>query len=265
VRYPESIADALSGADAVVNLVGVLFESGRQSFQALQADAARDIAKAAAAQGVSRMIQVSAIGADAASSSAYARSKAQGEAAVRAAIPDAIVLRPSVVFGEEDQFFNRFAAMAGLSPALPLIGGGKTLMQPVYAGDVGAAIAVALSWPDALGRTYELGGPGVYSFKTLMEIMLREIGRRTALVPVPFSIAEGLGALGDAAALAGLPPPLTTDQVKLLKVDNVVSPGAAGLADLQITATALEAVLPGYLWKYRAGGQFAQPAAKTIG
>ena len=264
VRYPESIADSLSGADAVVNLVGVLYQSGKQSFQALQAHAARNIAKAAAAQGIARMIQVSAIGADADSPSAYARTKAAGEAAVRAAIPGSVILRPSIVFGEEDQFFNRFAGMAGLSPALPLIGGGKTLMQPIYAGDIGAAITVALSWPEAAGRTYELGGPAVYSFKTLMEIMLKEVGRRRLLVPVPFSVAEGLGVLGDAAAFMGLEPPLTTDQVKLLRTDNVVAPGSATLADLQITPTALEAVLPSYLWKYRSGGQFAQPALANI-
>jgi NADH dehydrogenase len=259
VRYPDSIADALTEADAVVNLVGVLYQSGRQSFEALQARAARDIAAAAARQGIGRMIQVSAIGADANSPSTYARTKAEGEMAVRSAIHGAVVLRPSVVFGEEDQFFNRFAAMAGMSPALPLIGGGKTLMQPIYAGDVGAAITVALSWPEAAGRTFELGGPAVYSFKTLMEIMLKQIGRRRLLVPVPFPAAHGLGMLGDAAAFLGLPPPLTTDQVTLLRVDNVVAAGAATLADLQITPTALEAVLPSYLWKYRSGGQFAQP------
>jgi len=260
VRYKASVADALSGADAVVNLVGVLYQTGKQSFQALQADAARDIAQAAAAQGIGRMIQVSAIGADAASPSTYARTKAEGEAAVRAFIPAATILRPSVVFGEEDQFFNRFAAMAGMSPVLPLIGGGATRMQPIYAGDVGAAITVALSWPNAAGRTYELGGPAVYSFKTLMQIMLTHIGRRRILAPVPFPLAEGLGALGDLAALIGLPPPLTTDQVRLLRVDNLVSPNASTLLDLEIAPTALEAVLPSYLWKYRVGGQFAQPS-----
>jgi NADH dehydrogenase len=206
------------------------------------------------------MVQVSAIGADANSPSAYARTKAAGETAVRAAIPGAVVLRPSVVFGEEDQFFNRFAAMAGVSPALPLIGGGKTRMQPVYAGDIGAAITIALSWPEAAGRTFELGGPAIYSFKALMEIMLKEIGHRRLLVPVPFAVAEGLGVLGDAAAAIGFPPPLTTDQVKLLRVDNVVAPGAGTLSDLQIAPTALQAVLPGYLWKYRSGGQFAEPS-----
>jgi uncharacterized protein YbjT (DUF2867 family) len=263
VRYRESVEDALSGADAAVNMVGALYESGKQSFQALHAAAARDIAQAAAARGIERLIQVSAIGADPAGAAAYARSKAEGEAAVRAALPEATVLRPSVVFGEEDQFFNRFAALAGLSPALPLIGGGETRLQPIYAGDVAAAVAVALSWPEAAGRTYELGGPAVYSFKALMQLMLKEIGRRRLLLPVPAPVAEGLGLVGDMAAAIGLPPPLTTDQLRLLAVDNVVSPGAAGLADLQVSATALEAVLPTYLWKYRAGGQFAQLAASN--
>lgn len=260
VRYRESIEDSLSGADAVVNLVGVLHQSGPQTFQALQVMAAKDIAEAAVARGIERMIQVSAIGADADGASAYARTKAQGEAAVRAALPGSTILRPSIVFGEEDRFFNRFAAMATMSPVLPLIGGGESLLQPIYAGDVGAAIAVALSWPEAMGRTYELGGPKALSFKALMELMLREIGRRRLLLPLPGPAAQAIGVVGDLAALVGLPPPLTTDQIKLLGGDNVVQPGAAGLADLQIASTALGAVLPTYLWKYRAGGQFAQPA-----
>jgi NADH dehydrogenase len=264
VRFKDSIEDAVSGADAVVNLVGVLYESGQQTFKALQANAAGDIAAAAAARGIDRMVHLSAIGADAQSRSVYARTKAEGEAAVRAHLPSSTILRPSVVFGEEDQFFNRFAAMAGLSPVLPLIGGGKTRMQPVYAGDIGAAVTVALSWPEAAGRTYELGGPGVYSFKALMQIMLKEIGVRRALVPVPGPIAQILGAVGDAVAWAGLPPPLTTDQLKLLAVDNVVASGALGLQDLQVAATALEAVLPTYLWKYRDGGQFARPTAAGL-
>jgi NADH dehydrogenase len=257
VRYQHSIEEALDGADAVVNLIGVLYETGPQGFKALQVDAARMIAEAAAARGVERMIQVSAIGADASSPSAYARTKAEGEAAVRAAIPTATILRPSIVFGEEDQFFNRFAAMAGLSPVLPLIGGGTSRMQPIYAGDIGAAIRVALSWPEAMGKTYELGGPAAYTFKELMQIMLREIGRKRLLLPVPGPAAEGLAVAGDVVAKIGFPPPLTSDQLKLLKIDNVVAPGSLGLKDLQIEPTALEAILPTYLWKYRVGGQFA--------
>jgi NADH dehydrogenase len=264
VRYKDSVEDAVSGADAVVNLVGVLFEAGKQTFKAMQADAASDIAGAAAAQGIARMVHVSAIGADAASKSAYARTKALGEAAVRTHLPAATVLRPSIVFGEEDQFFNRFAAMAGVSPLLPLIGGGKALFQPVYVGDIGAAITLALGWPEAAGRTYELGGPGVYTFKALMQIMLKEIGARRVLLPVPGPAARLLALVGDGVARFGLAPPLTSDQLKLLGVDNVVSKGALGLQDLQVSATALEAVLPTYLWKYRRGGQFARPAREAI-
>lgn len=264
VRYRESIEDSLSGADAVVNLVGVLHQSGPQSFQALQATAAREIAEAAAARGIEHMVQVSAIGADANSPSAYARTKAEGEAAVRAALPGAVILRPSILFGEEDKFFNRFAAMATMSPVLPLIGGGAGKLQPVYAGDVGAAIAVALAWPEAMGRAFELGGPEALSFKALMEIVLKAINRRRLLLPVPGPAAEAIGLIGDLVAMVGLPPPLTTDQVKLLGVDNIVAPGAAGLAELQVAPTPLDAILPTYLWKYRAGGQFAQPATGAV-
>jgi len=261
VRFPDSVAEALDGADAAVNLVGALYESGKQTFNALHVEAARTVAKAAAAEGVTRFVQLSAIGADANSPAGYGRTKAEGEAAVRELIPTATILRPSIVFGEEDKFFNRFAAMASMSPVLPLIGGGKTLLQPIYAGDVGAAIANALMTPGALGSTYELGGAKAYSFKALMEVMLAEILRRRALVPLPFDLAGLIGIGGDAVAFTGLEPPLTTDQVNMLKVDNVVAPGAHGLADLGVTATPLEAILPTYLWKYRSGGQFAQPAA----
>ncbi len=257
VRYQHSIEEALDGADAVVNLIGALYETGPQSFAALQVDAPRMIAEAAAARGIARMVQVSAIGADASSPSAYARTKAAGEAAVRMAIPTATIFRPSIVFGEEDQFFNRFAAMAGLSPVLPLIGGGTSRMQPIYAGDIGAAIRVALSWPEAMGKTYELGGPAAYTFKELMQIMLREIGRKRVLLPVPGPAADVLAIAGDVVAKIGFPPPLTSDQLKMLQVDNVAGPGSLGLKDLQIEPTALEAVLPTYLWKYRVGGQFA--------
>lgn len=259
VRYPDSIAETLQGADAAVNLVGALYESGPQSFKALHVDAARHIAEAAAAAGARRFVQISAIGADAASDAIYARTKGEGEAAARAAFPATTILRPSVVFGEEDEFFNRFAAMATLSPALPLIGGGETRMQPVYVGDVGDAVAKALASEDARGRTYELGGPGVYSFRALMEMLLREIGYRRALVPVPWPVANLIGEVGGLAALVGLAPPLTVDQVKMLRVDNVVGPGTETLKGLGVTPTPLEAVLPTYLWKYRVGGQFAQP------
>jgi NADH dehydrogenase len=261
LRMPKSVERALDGAEAVVNLVGVLYEAGPQRFQSLHAMAAENLAKAAAAAGVRRFVHVSALGADENSPSKYARTKAMGEAAVRAALPGATIVRPSVVFGPEDDFFNKFAAMAGLSPALPLIGGGATRFQPVYAGDVGAAIANALDLDSARGQTFELGGPAVYSFKELLELVLKETHHRRALVPLPFPIAGAIGAAGDLVAMTPFPPPLTSDQVKLLQSDNVVSGTAPGLAELGVTPTALEGVISTYLWKYRKGGQFAQPEA----
>jgi NADH dehydrogenase len=252
IRDLASVERALAGADAVVNLVAILHESGKQRFQALQAEGAGRIAEAASRAGLRHMVQVSAIGADAASKSAYARTKAAGEQAVLRAFPQAVILRPSIIFGPEDGFFNRFAKMAMLSPALPLIGGGKTRFQPVYVGDVAAAVARALSLPAAQGKTYELAGPRVYSFRQLMEILLAEIGRRRLLLPLPFPIAGLMGAV-----MQCLPfPQLTLDQVRLLKRDNVASPGALGLADLGITPNGLEGILPTYLDRYRKQGYY---------
>lgn len=265
IRMPESVKRALDGAEACVNLVGVLAELGRQRFDAVHAEGAATVAQHAATAGCRAMVQVSAIGADAASPSAYARSKAQGEAAVRDALPDATVLRPSIVFGPEDDFFNRFGRMAQVSPVLPLIGGGKTRFQPVYAADVGRAIAACLDptpagLEPAAGRTFELGGPGVYSFRALMELICRETVRGPALVDVPFPIARLIGKAGDLQAkVLPLAPLLTLDQVELLTVDNVVHEGMPGLAELGVEPTALEAVVPTYLWTFRRGGQFAQP------
>jgi NADH dehydrogenase len=200
LRHEGSVAAALDGAEAAVNLVGLLYETGAQTFETVHVRSARSVAAAAAAAGASRLVHLSAIGADLASASAYARTKAEGEAAVRAEFPAATILRPSVVFGEEDDFFNRFAAMAGLSPMLPLIGGGHTRFQPVYAGDVGAAVARALGPQAPLGGIYELGGPKVYTFKALMELMLTEIQRRRALVPIPFPIASAMGSAAEILA-----------------------------------------------------------------
>ena len=261
IRNPASIARAMDGAQACVNLVGVLYEAGRQKFQAVHAMGARQVAQAAAAQGVQRLVHISAIGADPQSGAKYARSKAMGEDAVREVFPGAVILRPSIVFGQEDDFFNRFAAMASLSPVLPLIGGGKGLFQPVFVGDVAAAVAGAVMDPDTAGRTFELGGPAVYTFKALMQLMAEETGRRPLLVPVPFPIASLIGLGGDMAAWL-IAPPLTSDQVALLRTDNVVSPGAAGLADLGVQPTALEAILPTYLYRYRKGGQYAEAVAR---
>jgi uncharacterized protein YbjT (DUF2867 family) len=190
VRNVPSVARAVDGAEAVVNLVGVLWESGRQKFQTLHVMGARTIAEQARAAGVTRLVQVSALGADLNSSSRYLRTKAEGEAAVRAVFPGAVVIRPSVVFGAEDKFFNKFGQMAALFPALPLIGGGETKFQPVYVGDVAAVVAKAVSSPAAEGLTYELGGPAVYSFKALMELILRETGRNRVLAPIPFFAAR---------------------------------------------------------------------------
>ncbi|MCW5729791.1 MAG: complex I NDUFA9 subunit family protein [Alphaproteobacteria bacterium] len=256
LRVEPSVAAAVAGADAVVNLVGILYESGAQRFAAVQARGAELVARAARAAGARRLVHVSAIGADEHSASLYARSKAMGEAAVRREFPDATILRPSVIFGAEDGFLNRFGAMARISPFLPLIGGGATRFQPVYVGDVAAAIARALADDAAAGRTYELGGPRVYSFRELMALVLRETGRRRALLPIPFAIA-GMQAL----FLELLPvPPLTRDQVELLRHDNLPAAGAPGLADLAIAPTPLEVHAPSILARYRRAGVAANPA-----
>ena len=258
VRVPSSVERALEGADAAVNLVGVLFEQGRQRFHSLHAQGARTIAEAARARGIKTLVQVSAIGADADSKSKYARTKAEGEAAAREAVPTATVVRPSVVFGPDDDFFNRIGALAGRSPLLPLPGGGHTRFQPVFVNDVAAAIAGCIIDPAARGKTFELGGPSVYSFKELMQLVLSQTQRNCLLVPLPWPLARLIGVAGDAAAsVLPIAPPLTSDQVELLTRDNVCSGALPGLADLGITPTAVEAIVPTYLYRYRKGGQFA--------
>jgi uncharacterized protein YbjT (DUF2867 family) len=248
-----SVAAALHGSDLVVNLAGILHPSGRSTFQTVHADGPGRIARAAREAGAQHLVHVSAIGADAASASQYARSKAEGERALSEAFPEATILRPSVVFGPEDEFFNRFARMAVMSPFLPLIGGGGTRFQPVYVGDVADAVMAALQDPATRGRTYELGGPRVYTLREVMELVLDVTHRRRRLVNVPWSAAGSLAGL-----LGMLPnPPLTRDQVELLKHDNVVSPGMATLADLGISPTAAEVILPTYLERFRIGGRFA--------
>lgn len=260
VTSDEAVARALEGATAAVNLVGVLHEGPGRRFKALHAEAPARIARACAARGVSRFVQVSALGADAGSPSVYARTKAEGEAAARAALPSTVVIRPSVVFGKGDGFLNRFAAMAAISPALPLIGGGRTRFQPVYVGDVAAAIARAALDPACAGRTYELGGPAVYTLREVLELVMAETGRRRALAPLPFFAASLIGLAGDVAAVVGVTPPLTRDQVRLLQADNVVSGAHPGLTDLGLEPIGMEAVVGGYLWRYRSGGQFAELA-----
>ena len=261
IRNQASVARALDGAEACVNAVAVLYESGRQTFDTLHVDGARTIAGEAAARGIDRFVQISAIGADQAAASRFARSKAAGEAAVREEVPSAVILRPSVVFGPDDRFFNRFAAMAAISPVLPLIGGGQTLLQPVFVADVAEAVSQAIRDPAARTRVYELGGPEIYSFKALMSLLLEQIGRRRLLAPIPFPMARMLGLAGDLMAAASLAPPITSDQVQSLRVDNVVSPGALGLGDLGVTASALEPIIPTYLYRYRKGGQYAELSA----
>ena len=270
VRDDAAVAAAVADTDAVINLVGILFERGQQNFKAIHKDAAGRIAAAAKAAGAARLVQVSALGSAARARSRYAWSKAAGEAAVLDAFPGATILRPSVVFGPEDDFFNRFAALARLLPVLPVFGcpmpafrngaidiygNGGTRFQPVYVGDVADAIMACLIRTDTAGETYELGGPSVYSFKALMELVLRETGRNCLLAPTPFWYASLA-----ARFLEFLPkPPLTRDQVTLLRDDSVVSGDAATLAALDIEPTAAEVILPTYLDRFRRGGRFNRP------
>jgi uncharacterized protein YbjT (DUF2867 family) len=255
IREPGSVARALEGAESCVNAVAVLYESGRQKFDSLHVEGARTIAVEAAAAGLRHFVQISAIGADINSASKYARTKALGEAAVRQAFPSAVILRPSVIFGVEDQFFNRFAAMP---LALPLIGGGQTRFQPVFVADVAQAVASALT-DEAAGKTYELGGPAVYTFRELMTLMLSVTERSRLLIPVPFGIARPLGLAGDLmAAVTPFAPPITSDQVEMLRRDNVVADGMPGLSDLGVAPSALEPIIPTYLYRYRKGGQYAE-------
>ncbi len=264
LRYPESVSAAVRGADIVVNLVGILFERSNQRFDAVMTAGAEAVARAAGAVDAP-LIHISAIGADENGSSHYARAKGQGERRVLAAQGTTTIVRPSIVFGPEDDFFNRFAALARMAPALPLVGGGHTRMQPVFAGDVGEAIAkltdTAVDGEFKPGAIYELGGPDVRTFKQLMEFVLASIGRRRLLVPVPFALMTL-----QATFLQFLPkPPITPDQVELLKTDNVVSDEAKHdgrtLEGLGITPESIGAVVPSYLWRFRKTGQFRSRAA----
>jgi len=267
IRDDASVRAATQGAEAVVNCVGTFDRGGRNSFTAVQAEGASRIARIAADCGVARMVHISAIGASPRGPSAYAVSKAAGEAGVLAAMPDALILRPSVIFGNEDAFFNRFAGMARMGPILPVVGA-ATRFQPVFVDDVAAA-AVKGVLGQASG-VYELGGPDVESFHDLMQRMLRVIQRRKWVMNLPFFAARGMATGLDLAQTltGGLfhNGMITVDQVKSLTVDNVVQPGARGLIDLGITPTAMEAVLPEYLWRYRQSGQYAaiKDSAKNL-
>ena len=257
IRDDASVRAAMTGADAVVNCVGTFDKRGRNNFDAVQAEGAARIARIAAETGVARMVHVSAIGADAESDSDYARTKAGGEAAVKAVFPDAMILRPSVIFGPEDGFFNRFAGMSRLGPILPVVGA-ETKFQPVYVDDVAQA-AVKGVLGGASG-TYEIGGPDVATFRELMGEMLKVINRRRLVVNMPFWMARIMAGLLDFGSMltGGLISNtiLTGDQVKSLRHDNVVSAGARGLADLGIAPTPMHAVLPDYLWRFRPSGQY---------
>jgi NADH dehydrogenase len=261
LRYPISVEAAMRGSQVAVNLVGVLVENGAQTFEAVHSAGAAEVAKAAGVAGAD-MVHVSAIGASEASPSRYARSKAAGEKAVLAAVPSATILRPSVVFGPEDQFTNRFAALARMSPVVPLVGGGMTKLQPVYVGDVANAVAEAVDGKTRPGATYELGGPEVLTMREIIEIILATIGRERMLVSLPFKLAKMQALLLQFAPGA---LKLTPDQVELLRSDNVVSKTAkdAGLTleGLGITPDSLEAAIPQWLWRFRKSGQFQNNGA----
>ncbi len=259
VRFPDSVVAACHGSDIVINLTGVLYSAGNQTFDAIHVFGAEASAKAAKQAGAAAFIQMSALGADAASTSAYARTKAQGEERARSNFPGAIIVRPSVIFGPEDDLFNRFAGMARIAPVLPLIGGGKTMFQPVYAGDVAEGITRLAAEPQQhTGEAFEFGGPEQLSLKQIFEYTLEATGRQRILVPVPFGLAKVM-----AAVLGLLPRPLLTrDQVELLRSDNVVSEAATAdertLAGLGIKPQGIEAIVPSYLYRYRKAGQFTR-------
>jgi uncharacterized protein YbjT (DUF2867 family) len=260
LRFADSVARAVDGADAVINAVGILAPVGAQSFDAVHAAGARAVAKAAREAGVTRLIHISAIGAGKASKASYARSKAAGEQAVLEEFPGAIILRPSIVFGPEDEFFNRFASLARSSPLMPLIGGGRTRFQPVYVGDLAAAIANAVDGQGKPGTVYELGGPQVLSFRELLEKTLAFTGRKRGFLPMPFWLAK-LQALAT-SPLPNALRPITVDQVRLLKHDNVVSEAARNegrtLAGLGVeTLSTVDGIVPGYLERFKPRGQYA--------
>ncbi|AGA05314.1 complex I NDUFA9 subunit family protein [Sinorhizobium meliloti] len=259
LRYRRSVDRAVDGADHVINCVGVLFESGRNTFEAVQDFGARAVAEAARATGAT-LTHISAIGADANSESSYARTKGRAEAAILETLPAAVILRPSIIFGPEDGFFNKFAEMARFSPVLPLIGGGNTKFQPVYVTDVAEAVARSVDGTLTGGTIYELGGPQVLSFRECLDIMLKTIDRKRSFVSLPFGIASLMGSV--ASLVPFITPPLTADQVVLLKSDNVVSAKAEAegrtLAGIGIEPTMLESILPTYLVRYRPHGQYTR-------
>lgn len=262
VRYPDSVDAALEGADGVVNLIGVLFEKGAQNFFNLQSEGAATIAAKADKREIDRFVQISAIGAASNAKSRYLRSKAEGEEAVRASIPSATIVRPSIVFGPEDNFYNRFADMAKFAPLMPLIAG-RTRFQPIYAADLAEAIANALDSRAARGKTYEIGGPKIYTFKQILKYILATIDRKRPLLGVPGIIMAPIAALiGAVTKLTPFAPPITGDQLASLRRDSVVSDGANTIADLGVkNLETVEAIAPSYLWRFRPYGQFQAKSA----
>ena len=268
IRDDASVEKALKGADVVVNCVGILVELGKNRFQAVQSDGAERIARLAKKGGIYRFVQISAIGADAGSDSFYSVSKAMGEEAIRGQFPDAVILRPSVIFGPEDQFFNRFASMTRYSPFLPLIGAAISF-QPAYVDDVAKAAELAVLGR-VTGGVYELGGPDITSFKSLMERMLSVIQRKRIILPIPLFLGKVMATVFDTIQSMSLGVlkngVITRDQVKNLARDNIVSSNNKTFADLGIEPTSMDAVLPDYLWSYRPSGQFAaiKDSAKNL-
>lgn len=260
IRMPRSVAVAVAGSQAVVNATGIPFQRGRQRYQTVHVDGAGNIASACQAAGVERLVHVSGIGAERDLKNAFIRSKGQGEQAVVAAFATATFLRPSVVFGPDDQLFNRMAGIAARTPFLPVIGDGAVRVQPVFVGDVGAAAAAVLAKPETAKSVFELGGPRVYTYRELAELVLRTIDRRRPIIGVPAGVMKIAGFFAQQIALLGLRPPLTADQVELMRHDNLVRPGALTLETLGIRPTAAEAILPTYLDRFRTGGRYNQHA-----
>jgi NADH dehydrogenase len=261
VRFPQSVAAAVSGSQAVINAVGIPYQRGRQTFEAVHVEGARNIAQAAAAAGVRRLIHISGIGADNRSSkNRYIRSKVAAEDAIIGAFDGATILRNSVVFGPKDALFNRLADIARKAPIVPVIGNGLAKVQPVFVGNVADAAAAALGRPDSAKSVFELGGPRIYSYRELAALVLREIDRKKPVIGTPGFLMKIAGLFAQQVAIIGRVPPLTVDQVELMLHDNVVRPGAPGLGALGIQATAAEAILPTYLDRYRLGGRYNQHA-----
>jgi uncharacterized protein YbjT (DUF2867 family) len=261
VRFPQSVAAAIAGSQAVVNAAGIPYERGRQRFDAVHVEGARNIAQAATAVGAQRLIHISGIGADNRSSkNRYIRSKVAAEDAIVAGFDGATILRNSVVFGPNDILFNRMADIASKAPVVPVIGNGSARVQPVFVGDVGHAVASALARPDTAKSVFELGGPRIYTYRELAALVLHEIDRRKPIIGTPASLMKLAGFFAQQVARLGRVPPLTVDQVELMLHDNVVRPGAPGLGALGIQATAAEAILPTYLDRFRQGGRYNQHA-----